>query len=328
MLAEADAGQLAIQRRPGLTFAVAAQEWLRFCEHERACKPTTLRDYRHSLSVHLLPAFGDLALEDISTEASSSGAAACSAPPGPRTSFSQSATASSGAHDVPTAPAQPGRGRRPAARAAAHRPRRLLARGGPRARARRRVPTGRGDLPHGRLHGPASRRAHRAALARRRLRQLAHPRALSFAGGLLPTPKSGRLRSVPLSTQVATALARLAERGWSTGDDDLVFVGDLGGYVDGSALRRRYVDALAVAGLRPLRFNDLRHTFGTRMIAKADILRVKEWMGHADVQTTMRYLHCVPRPDDARLVDEAFALADPAAYSASVVCSASAARSH
>ena len=29
-------------------------------------------------------------------------------------------------------------------------------------------------------------------------------------------------------------------------------------------------------------------------------------MGHADVQTTMKYLHYVPRPDDARLVAEAF----------------------
>jgi integrase len=60
------------------------------------------------------------------------------------------------------------------------------------------------------------------------------------------------------------------------------------------------------AGIRPLRFHDLRHTFGTRMIAKADIRRVQEWMGHADVQTTMKYLHYVPRPDDAALVAEAF----------------------
>ena len=78
-------------------------------------------------------------------------------------------------------------------------------------------------------------------------------------------------------------------------------------YVDGSALRRRYRAALDRAGLRPLRFHDLRHTFGTRMIAKADIRRVQEWMGHADVQTTMKYLHYAPRADDARLVAEAFA---------------------
>jgi hypothetical protein len=31
-------------------------------------------------------------------------------------------------------------------------------------------------------------------------------------------------------------------------------------------------------------------------------------MGHADIQTTMKYLHYAPREEDARLVAEAFAL--------------------
>ena len=89
-----------------------------------------------------------------------------------------------------------------------------------------------------------------------------------------------------------------------------MFVGEAGGNLDGSALRRRYKAALARRAA-PLRFHDLRHTFGTRMIAKADIRRVQEWMGHADIQTTMKYLHYAPREDDARLVAEAFALPDP-----------------
>lgn len=56
-----------------------------------------------------------------------------------------------------------------------------------------------------------------------------------------------------------------------------------------------------------LRFHDLRHTFGTRMIDKADIRRVQEWMGHADIQTTMKYLlHYAPREGDAALVAGAF----------------------
>jgi integrase len=55
-----------------------------------------------------------------------------------------------------------------------------------------------------------------------------------------------------------------------------------------------------------LRFHDLRHTFATRVIAKADIVRVQEWMGHADIQTTRKYLHYAPRPDDAQLVADAF----------------------
>jgi integrase len=128
----------------------------------------------------------------------------------------------------------------------------------------------------------------------------------SYAGRALATPKSARVRSVPLAPDVAEALARLGQHGHTTRDDDLVFLGDAGTYLDASALRRRYDRALKRAGVRPLRFHDLRHTFGTRMIARADIRRVQEWMGHADVQTTMRYLHYAPGHDDAALVADAF----------------------
>jgi len=49
------------------------------------------------------------------------------------------------------------------------------------------------------------------------------------------------------------------------------------------------------------------------VIAKADIRRVQEWMGHTDVQTTMQYLHYVPRAEDAALVGAAFASEAPLA---------------
>jgi integrase len=47
------------------------------------------------------------------------------------------------------------------------------------------------------------------------------------------------------------------------------------------------------------------------MIAKADIRRVQEWMGHSNIQTTMKYLHYAPRPEDAQLVAEAFRVPTP-----------------
>jgi integrase len=129
----------------------------------------------------------------------------------------------------------------------------------------------------------------------------------SYTNGHLTSPKSGKVRSVPMAPKVAETLARLSQRDYWTTDDDLVFVGVTGSYLDGSALSKRYRAALQRAALRPLRFHDLRHTFGTRVIGVADIRRVQEWMGHANVQTTMQYLHYVPRPQDAALVGEAFA---------------------
>ena len=71
----------------------------------------------------------------------------------------------------------------------------------------------------------------------------------------------GKVRSVPTATRVAEALARLDQREYFTNEDDLVFCGTVGGYLDGSALSKRYRAALRRAALRPLRFHDLRHTF-------------------------------------------------------------------
>jgi hypothetical protein len=105
---------------------------------------------------------------------------------------------------------------------------------------------------------------------------------------------------------VATALARLSQREHLTADGDLVFAGVIGGHLDSNKVRKVYRKALEHAGLRRLRFHDLRHTFGTRAVEKADsILELKEWMGHANVQTTMRYLHYKSKADAARRLSEA-----------------------
>jgi integrase len=135
----------------------------------------------------------------------------------------------------------------------------------------------------------------------------------SYSERSLSTPKSGRARSVPMAPLVAEALARLASRGHDDQGDDLVFPGSFGEYLDGSALYRRYKLALRRAGLRPLRFHDLRHTFGTQVISNpaVSILQLKAWMGHQDIDTTMKYLHYAPRDGEAELVADAFALPTP-----------------
>jgi integrase len=139
--------------------------------------------------------------------------------------------------------------------------------------------------------------------ARRHIRVTA-----SYTERALSTPKSGRTRSVPMAPAVAEALARLANRRVAVAEDDLAFPAAVGGYLDASALYRRYKTTLKQAGLRSLRFHDLRHTFGTQVVGNpaVSILQLKEWMGHADIDTTMKYLHYASRAGDADLVADAF----------------------
>ncbi len=134
----------------------------------------------------------------------------------------------------------------------------------------------------------------------------------SYAGGELSTPKSGKPRAVPMVPEVATALSRLLDRRGDPAADELVFAGEGGGYLDGSALRRRYAAAQKRAGLRPLRFHDLRHTFGSLAVKRSDIVELQAWMGHADVKTTMRYLHHKSHAGEAARLAGAFAAEQPA----------------
>ena len=121
-------------------------------------------------------------------------------------------------------------------------------------------------------------------------------------------PKSYKVRSVPLMPQVAEVLAALRRRDYFTADEDLVFVNVVGKCIDRSALYRRYKVAQRSAGLRELRFHDLRHSFGTMAVRAFPITDVQTWMGHADIATTRTYVHYAPQPDAARrlgtLVDE------------------------
>jgi integrase len=309
-LDQARRGTLPGQVRTGATFADAAAEFLRYAEQDRACKPSTLRDYRSNLDAHLLPAFGAQPLESISVEAIDTwrGAlpglsnrtknkllvvmhgvfrraqAVWGLPTNPVASIEKYRQGSSGDIDVFS-------------------PEEVMA----------LVRAASSEQDAAIFLTAAFTGLRRGELLALRWRDVDFTASTvrvraSYAGGQLTTPKSGKVRSVPLAPEVTHALARLSDRENWNGDDDLVFAALAGGYLDGSALRRRYGAALVRAGLRPLRFHDLRHTFGTRMIAVADIRRVQEWMGHADVQTTMRYLHYAPRAEDAALFAQAFGI--------------------
>src|SRR6185295_859435 len=113
-------------------------------------------------------------------------------------------------------------------------------------------------------------------------------------------PKSGKVRSVPLIDQAMVGLDGLSKREHFTEPEALVFCNEVGDYMDESALRRRFKEALKAAKLKPLRLHDLRHTFGTLAVQAFPLSDVRAYMGHADeISTTMVYVHHVPQVDAA-----------------------------
>ena len=66
---QAPRGTLPGMVRTGATFTDAAAEYLRYVEQDRGRKPSTIRGYRSTIEAHLLPAFGELPVENITTAA-------------------------------------------------------------------------------------------------------------------------------------------------------------------------------------------------------------------------------------------------------------------
>jgi integrase len=135
-------------------------------------------------------------------------------------------------------------------------------------------------------------------------KRLVHVRK-AFTRTTLGSPKSHKVRSVPMIDQVAQVLADLSMRDEFVGSEDLVFPNSVGNFLDHAKLRRRFHKALDAAGLKRIRFHDLRHTFGTLAVQVFPMSDVKAYMGHADIQTTMIYVHHVPQHDAAEKLSKA-----------------------
>jgi integrase len=304
----------------GATFADAAAEWLRYVEHDRDCKPSTLRDYRNVVSSRLLPAFGGIRVEDITTELAESWRASLGADrKKPLTNRTRNkALTILGAimerarkvYGLPTNPirdVEKLRERYDATRFAFYSSEEVH------ALVRAAAPEQDGAI----FLTAAFTGLRRGELIALRWRDVDFERSAirvagSFSDGQLTTPKSGHGRVVPMVPEVAQVLARHSQRAEPIGEDELVFPGEHGTFLDGSALRRRFSAAAERAGLRPIRFHDLRHTFGTLAVRGAEsIVELQNWLGHAEVRTTMRYTHYREQQDAAERLARAFSVSEP-----------------
>jgi integrase len=80
-------------------------------------------------------------------------------------------------------------------------------------------------------------------------------------------------------------------------ETDLVFVNSTGSPLDpDNIIKREFQPALRMAGLRLIRFHDLRHTYTSLLIAQGENIKfIQSQLGHASIQTTLdRYGHILP----------------------------------
>jgi integrase len=108
--------------------------------------------------------------------------------------------------------------------------------------------------------------------------------------------------------QLARDLERWSRRTSYAADEDLVFAHpQTGNPLDRSKVTKRFQAACRDAGVRPIRFHDLRHTFGTRLAASGQPLRtIQEFLGQADAKTTQIYTHYAPSEHELAMVNAAF----------------------
>ena len=124
--------------------------------------------------------------------------------------------------------------------------------------------------------------------------------------------KSGR-RRVDLSDDLLEALRNLRrkmqEEAMKDGKNEIpewMFSNSQGGFLDMYNVKRRYFKrTLRKAGLRDIRFHDLRHTFASQLLCNgANILYVSQQLGHANPGITMKiYSHWIPNDNQREVMN-------------------------
>lgn len=100
--------------------------------------------------------------------------------------------------------------------------------------------------------------------------------------------KSGKPRTIPLNAALREELARLKSQ---DGRSPYVFPNPRTGKPL-TTVKTAFVATCRRAGVAGLRFHDLRHTFGSRLVERGvDIETVRSLLGHASIAVTQRYVH-------------------------------------
>jgi len=116
------------------------------------------------------------------------------------------------------------------------------------------------------------------------------------------TPKSGKLRSIEMSTQLADELRKarmeMVSKSLSSGKrSEYIFPGTTGATIDPTAWRRRHFEPLCQKlGLGGHLVKDLRHTYASLLLHHGKSLKfVQAQLGHHSITITAdTYSHLIP----------------------------------
>ncbi len=108
----------------------------------------------------------------------------------------------------------------------------------------------------------------------------------SIVRDIIGSPKSNKARVIPITDSVVQLLQDRRHNG------EYVFHDESGSPLKYDVCRRKLLRICEVAGLRPISWHKLRHSFATHLSNKRNpIVDIKELLGHSDIKTTMRYVH-------------------------------------
>jgi integrase len=105
----------------------------------------------------------------------------------------------------------------------------------------------------------------------------------TLSRGKIKPPKSGKTRQVDMSAQLTKVLRELNRKG-----DEPLFQTTTGTMLEPSNLYKAYQSFLKDAGLRRIRFHDLRHTFATlHIINNQSLAYIRDQLGHSSIKVTV-----------------------------------------
>jgi integrase len=129
------------------------------------------------------------------------------------------------------------------------------------------------------------------------VRRKVHIRRNMGKHGTAGETKTGKDRTLPMTPALCAALKEawvLAGGGGEVPRYSLIFT-ENGAPLKHDHFLHMLEKYLTAAGLRRLRWHDLRHTFASHLaMAGVPLKQIQEWLGHSSIITTMMYAHLQP----------------------------------